>query len=195
MSGFSRLSELPHAGTMARVQKLEFYKLPIPLDRDRFVRDLLRNFTESVEKTLGSEQAAAIVAEIGARTGEQINIYYRAALKSTQLTPDQVSAAMVDLKRRIDGDFYVIEQTKDKIVLGNRACPFGAKVKDRPALCMMTSSVFGTVASHNVGYAKVELRETIAKHAPECRIVVYLKPGPEAEAAPGREYARGPGGN
>jgi hypothetical protein len=133
-----------------------------------------------------------MVAEIGERTGEQLNIYYRAALKSTQLTREQVAAAMVDLKRRIEGDFYVIEQTADKIVLGNRACPFGAKVKDRPALCMMTSSVFGTLTSRNVGYAKVELRETIARHAPECRIVVYLKPGPEAEAAPGREFARDP---
>ncbi len=172
----------------ARMQKLEFYKLPIPLDRDRFVRDLLRNFTASVESALGPDKASAIVAEIGERTGEQISIYYRAALKSTQLSPEQVAAAMVDLKRRIEGDFYVIEQTKDKIVLGNRACPFGAKVTDRPALCMMTSSVFGTIASQNLGYAKVELRETIARHAPECRIVVYLRPGLEAEAAPGREF-------
>ena len=70
-----------------RMQKLEFYKLPIPLDRDRFVRDLLRNITESVENTLGPEKAASIVGEIGERTGEQINVYYRAALKSTQLSP------------------------------------------------------------------------------------------------------------
>lgn len=176
-------------------QKLEFYKLPIPLDRDRFVRDLLRAMTDSVERAVGPERAAEMVAEIGAHTGEQLNVYYRAALKTLNLTRKEVAATMVDLKRRINGDFYVIEEDDEKIVLGNRACPFGAKVKDRPALCMMTSSVFGTVASHNVGYAKVELRETIAKHAPECRIVVYLKPGPEAEAAPGREYARGPGGN
>lgn len=170
------------------VQKLEFYKLPIPLDRDRFVRDLLRAFTESMEKILGPEKAAGIVAEIGERTGEQINVYYRAALRSTRLSREQVAAAMVDLKRRIDGDFYVIEADEEKIVLGNRACPFGAKVKDRPALCMMTSSVFGTLAAQNGGYAKVELRETIARGDPECRVVVYLRPTSEAESAPGRQF-------
>ena len=73
-------------------------------------------------------------------------------------------------------------------MLGNRACPFGAKVKDRPALCMMTSSVFGTIAAQNGGYAKVELRETIARHAEQCRVVVYLKPTEEARTARGREF-------
>jgi hypothetical protein len=36
---------------------IEFHKLPIPLDRDRFVRDLLRSMTESLEKSLGAERA------------------------------------------------------------------------------------------------------------------------------------------
>lgn len=147
-------------------RRIEFYELPIPLDRDRFVRDLLRAMTASVEKAVGPERAADMVAEIGESTGEQINIYYRAALKTTRLTDEQIAAAMV----------------------GNRACPFGAKVKDRPALCMMTSSVFGTIASRNRGYAKVELQQTIAQHAEQCRVVVYLKPTEEARTAPGREF-------
>jgi predicted ArsR family transcriptional regulator len=181
------------AGLQSRaVQPLEFYKLPIPLDRDRFVRDLLRAMTASMEKTLGMEGAMKLVAEIGERTGEQINVYYRAALRSVRLTREQVAAAMTDLKRRIDGDFYVIAQDDEKIVLGNRACPFGAKVKDRPALCMMTSSVLGTLASQNLGYAKVELRETIAQHAQECRIVIWLRPGADAEKSPGQEFTARP---
>ena len=175
------------------MQTIEFYKLPIPLDRDRFVRDLLRSLTESLEKTLGPQRSAQLVAEIGERTGEQINVYYRAALKSLRLTREQVALAMTDVKRRIEGDFYVIEQDDEKIVLGNRACPFGAKVTDRPALCMMTSSVFGTLAAHNLGYAKVELRETIARRAPECRVVVWLRPTTDAERSAGREFRAPPG--
>lgn len=173
------------------MRPIEFYRLPIPLDRDRFVRDLLRGLAESMEKALGAERTAQLVAEVGERTGEQLNTYYRAALKSMQLSRDQVAAAMTDLKRRIDGDFYVIEHDDEKIVLGNRACPFGAKVVDRPALCMMTSSVFGTLAARNLGYAKVELRETIARRAKECRVVVYLRPTHAAEQAPGREFRPG----
>jgi predicted ArsR family transcriptional regulator len=180
-------------GLLARiraVQPIEFYKLPIPLDRDRFVRELLREMTGSLEEVLGAQRAARLVGEIGERTGEQINVYYRAALKSVRLTRQEVAAAMTDLKRRIDGDFYVIEQSDEKIVLGNRACPFGAKVKDRPALCMMTSSVFGTLASQNLGYAKVELRETIARNANECRVVIWLRPTAQAAQAVGREFKR-----
>ena len=173
-----------------RDRKLEFYNLPIPLDRDRFVRDLLRAMTDSVERAVGPERAAAMVAEIGVHTGEQLNVYYRAALKTLHLTREEVAATMVDLKRRINGDFHVIEQDEEKIVLGNRACPFGAKVKDRPSLCMMTSSVFGTIASQNLGYAKVELQETIARGAEKCRVVVYLRLTDAARAAPGREFVR-----
>ena len=56
------------------------------------------------------------------------------------------------MKRRINGDFYVIEESETHIVLGNRACPFGDKVLGRPSMCMMTSNVFGHVAAENLGY-------------------------------------------
>ncbi len=58
-------------------------------------------------------------------------------------------------------------------------------------MCMMTSNVFGNIAAENLGYAKVVLEETIAEGAPGCRVVVHLKPTPEAEAATGREYFKG----
>jgi predicted ArsR family transcriptional regulator len=170
-------------------QVVEFHRLPIPLDRDLFARHLLREFTRSLEVVVGAEGAEKFIGDIGAATGQQFNTYYRAALRTTSLTRGQVAEALVDLKRRIQGDFYVIELTEEKIVLGNRACPFGNKVVDRPALCMMTSSVFGSISSANLGYAKVELQQTIARHDPECRVVVYLRPTAEAEASTGREYS------
>ena len=99
----------------------------------------------------------------------------------------------MDLKRRIQGDFYVIEEDDEKIVFGNRACPFAEKVVGRPAMCMMTSNVFGGIAAENLGYAKVVLEETIAEGDPGCRVVVYLKPTPEAEAADGPGILQGVG--
>ncbi|HET6518640.1 MAG TPA: methanogen output domain 1-containing protein, partial [Geminicoccaceae bacterium] len=100
----------------------------------------------------------------------------------------QVARVLVDLKRRIRGDFYVIAEDDEKIVLGNRACPFGDKVLGRRSMCMMTSNVFGSIAASNLGYAKVELQETIAEGHAGCRVVVYLRPTGEALAADGREY-------
>ena len=81
--------------------------------------------------------------------------------------------------------------TNAEIVLGNRACPFAEKVVGRPALCMMTSNVFGGIAAENLGYAKVVIEKAIARGDEGCRVVVHLKPTPQAEAATGREYFKG----
>jgi predicted ArsR family transcriptional regulator len=104
-----------------------------------------------------------------------------------RLSRDQVTDVLVDLKRRIQGDFFVVEESEDKIVLGNRRCPFGELVKDRPSLCMMTSNVFGYIAAQNLGYAGVELKETIALGHPGCTVVVHLKPS-ENSPVELREY-------
>lgn len=165
--------------------------LPIDLNRDRFLRTLIRELSGTLQDVVGLAEASGFVSVVGQRVGEVIDTQYRTALQVTQLNREQVAKVLVDLKRRIEGDFYVVEETDEKIVLGNRLCPFAEKVQGRPALCMMTSNVFGAIASQNLGYAKVELQRTIATGAPECRVVVYLKPSPESEAAEGREYVRG----
>ena len=168
----------------------EFYRLTIPLDRDRFARDLLGEFVDSLTHAVGAHKAGEFISQIGERTGAKACTYYCAALRRLTLTSSQIAAAFVDLKRRIGGDSYIVEQSDDKIVLGDRACPLGCKVLGRPALCMMTSGVFGAMAAHGAGYAKVELKETIALRHKECRVVVYLKPTAQAKRATGREYRR-----
>ena len=163
----------------------------VPLERDVFLRRLLRELAGTLQDVVGLDEASGYISVVGAAIGEQIDQDYRRALQVDRLTRRQVADVLVDLKRRIQGDFYVIEQDDEKILLGNRACPFAEKVVGRPAMCMMTSNVFGVIAAENLGYAKVVLEETIARGAPGCRVVVYLKPTPEAEAAKGREYFKG----
>lgn len=165
--------------------------LKVPLDRDIFLRSLIRELSGTLQDVVGLEEAAGFVSVVGQNIGRQLDKDYRAALEVSQLSRSQVARVLVDLKRRIQGDFFIIEETSEKIVLGNRACPFADKVVDRPSMCMMTSNVFGSIAAENLGYAKVELRETIASGSNRCIVVVYLKPTPEAEAAQGREYFKG----
>ncbi len=165
--------------------------LPVLLNRDVFLRTLIRELAGTLQEVVGLEEASGFVSVVGQSIGQQIDSEYRAALGTQRLHRAEVADVLVDLKRRINGDFYIIEQDDEKIVLGNRACPFAEKVTGRPALCMMTSNVFGSIAAENLGYAKVELQATIALGAPQCRVVVHLKPTPEADAAPGREYVRG----
>ena len=165
-------------------------ELDIPLERDVFLRTLVRELAGTLERVVGVPEAAGYISVVGAVIGEQIDNSYKNALQVDKLSRAQVSEVLVDLKRRIQGDFFVIEENEDRIVFGNRACPFAEKVIGRPSMCMMTSNVFGHIAAENLGYAKVELQETIAKGDPVCRVVVHLRPTPDAEMADGREYAR-----
>ncbi len=163
--------------------------LDIPLERDVFLRTLIRELSGTLQDVVGLEEASGFISVVGQRIGEQINSDYKAALQVSHLTRPQVAEVLVDLKQRIKGDFYVIEENDDVLILGNRACPFAEKVIGRPSMCMMTSNVFGVIAAENLGYARVVLEETIATGSPGCRVAVYLKPGAEP-AAGGKEYFR-----
>lgn len=169
---------------------LPLASLDLPLERDVFLRRLVRHLSGALQDVVGIEEAAGFVSLVGQRMGDEIGEAYRTALDMPRLDRATVRDVCVDLKRRIQGDFYVIAEDDEKIVFGNRACPFSEQVVGRGALCMMTSNVFGTIAAHNLGYGKVVLEETIANGDPGCRVVLYLARTPAAEAADGREYLR-----
>lgn len=168
------------------LERHELQKLPIYLERDVFLRDLIRHLTGVLEDVVGITEASGYISVVGQQIGRQINDSYRKALQINKLDKQHVSDVLVDLKKRIQGDFYLISEDDEKIVLGNRACPFAEKVHGRESLCMMTSNVFGVIAAENLGYGKVALQNTIARGDKECRIVVYFSdPG---DAISGREY-------
>lgn len=165
--------------------------MEVPLERDVFLRTLLRELAGTLSEVVGLDEASGFVSVVGQRMGQQMNEMYRESLSLPSLNAHQVADVLVDLKRRIEGDFFVIEQDEDKIVFGNRACPFGDKVIGRKALCMMTSNVFGSIAAENLGYAKVVLEKTIADGDPGCRVVVLLKPSEQPGDHTAREYYKG----
>jgi predicted ArsR family transcriptional regulator len=160
----------------------------VGLDRDIFLRTLIRELSGSLQDIVGVDEAAGFISVVGQRMGGQINDAYKNALSVERLNRRQVAEVLVDLKRRIEGDFFIIEETDNKIVLGNHRCPFAEKVIGRPAMCMMTSNVFGSIAAENLGYAKVVLEETIAQGAGRCRVTIHLKPTEENQGLAGREY-------
>src|SRR5918993_568586 len=117
--------------------------------------------------------------------GGQMEAEFRVATEVVgRMTPEQLGECYVRLKHAIDGQFSVVEATPERIVLENRRCPFGEAVRHAPALCRMTSSVFGGLAARNHPEgATVLLEERIAVGDPGCRVVVYLGRAP-AEVAP-----------
>lgn len=182
-----RLTALAGKFQMSQVLD-QMVSLPIPLERDVFLRTLIRELAGTLQDVVGLDEAAGFISVVGQRIGDQINQDYKKALEVDRLDRHQVAQVLVDLKRRIMGTFYVIEESEDKIVFGNRNCPFADKVIGRPAMCMMTSNVFGVIAAENLGQAKVVLNETIALGAPGCVVTVYLRSTEVSEAAIGREY-------
>ncbi len=166
-------------------------QLKLPLDRDLFLRTLVRHLAGTLQDVVGLDEAAGFVSVVAQKIGDEINGEYKHALQVSKLSRGQVSQVLVDLKRRISGDFFVIEESDDRIVLGNRACPFGDKVIGRPALCMMTSNVFGRIAADNLGYSRIALEQTIARGDAGCRVVIHLTPAGDAGGPEGREYFGG----
>lgn len=144
--------------------------------KESFLRALVVQLAQAVEEVHGPAAAEAAVAQVGTDVGGQLEAEYRTACDVVgRMTPEQISDCYVRLKHAIDGGFYVIEASSDKIVLGNNACPFGDVVKRAPALCRMTSSVFGGIAARNSDReASVVLEERIAVGDPGCRVVVFL---------------------
>ncbi|MFC6287420.1 ATP-binding protein [Nocardioides sp. GCM10027113] len=151
-------------------------------DKESFLRALVVQLSQAVEHAGGPEMGEETVAEVGIAVGGQMEAEFRAARQVLdRLSPEQMAECFVRLKHAIDGRFYVIEVSEDRIVLGNERCPFGNAVRKSPALCRMTSAVFGGIAARNhpEGSAVV-LEERIAVGDPGCRVVVHLGEAPES---------------
>ncbi len=170
------------------VSQNQLHSMDIPLERDVFLRTLVRHLAGVLQDVVGIEETSGFISIVGQKMGDEMNESYKKALQVESLSAAQVAEVCVDLKDRIKGDFFVISQDDEKIVFGNRVCPFEEKVLGRPALCMMTSNVFGSITAENLGYGKVVIEEAIARGHEGCRVVVFLKSTPAAEAADGREY-------
>ena len=159
------------------------------LDRDLFLRQMVRELSGTLEEVVGLEEANGFLSLTGQRIANNVLEPIRNRLGDHPTTND-LGEALTDFKARIQGDFYVIESSEERLVLGNRRCPFAEHVEGRPSLCMMTSNVFGTIAADNFGYARIELDETIAMGDKECRVIVHLNRDDASTDSAIREYFR-----
>lgn len=162
-------------------------RIHLPLERDLFLRTLIRELSGTLEELVGVDEASGFVSVVGQRVGAWIEQEYRREMRGPW-SREQIAEVLVDLKRRIQGDFSIESIDEEKIVLNNRACPFGDKVLGRPSMCMMTSNVFGHITAKHVGYARVALDETIAGGNARCRVTIYLNPRESPVIDHEREY-------
>lgn len=165
----------------------DFSDLQIRLDREVFMDLVVTTMESMFVDTVGSAEAGGFISLVGLAVGEKIQEEYLQARGASQLDKRGMVAALLDLKRRIGSDFYVVEESEQRIVLGNKRCPFGELAKKCPSLCMLTANVCGQLAAESQGYARVDLPETIARGSPECRIVINFDPN---TSGGGRRYHR-----
>ena len=72
--------------------------LPIvPLERDVFLRTLIRHLAGSLQEVVGLREASGFISLVGQRMGDEIGNMYRAALQTPALTARQVAEVCVVL--------------------------------------------------------------------------------------------------
>jgi hypothetical protein len=71
----------------------------VPLERDIFLRPLLRELAGTLQDVVGLEEASGYISIVGAAVGEHINAGYRHAVSVEKLSREQVAAVLIDLKR------------------------------------------------------------------------------------------------
>ena len=153
-------------------------------DRESFLRALVVQLAQTVDLASGPDAAEQLVAQVGTDVGSRMEHAFRVTRGlDDDLDDAEMAELFVELKGAIGGRFEVIEVDADRIVLTNSRCPFGDAVTRAPALCRMTSSVFGGIARRNRGAAGVDLEQRIAVGDPQCRVTVWLSPpGADREA-------------
>lgn len=153
------------------------------LSQTAFFGDIVSAFASKMEAVFGLEDSAGFVAHIGAEIGQKISQDYNP--ENRKLSATEIARILMDLKAQIGGKFDVESIGDDKIVLVNSACPFGGREDGLPSLCMMTTSVFGTIAAQASGYAKVHIDEALATGHSRCRVMVHLQ---QSDTEPGHEF-------
>jgi len=176
---------------MTSQQETDFAGLNVDFEREGFFGQIVRQLSKSLQDIVGLAEAEGFMALAASHIGDDISEKYRKSLNVPALSQEQLSAVLVDLKGRIGGQFEIEYEDDSVIVLRNSACPFGAGVHGHPALCMMTTNVFGRIAANSMGYAHVNIDKAIANGDSHCRVVVHLKPPQDAPQS-GKEFF-GPG--
>jgi hypothetical protein len=97
---------------------------------------------------------------------------------------------IVEIKNKIGGGFSPASSEPGTVRVVNTRCPFGEAVRHAPELCKMTSSVFGGIAAHNFGYAKVILEKRIAVGDGMCEVCIHLDPNQANQYQGGDEYRK-----
>jgi two-component system, NtrC family, response regulator HydG len=137
---------------------------------------------------LGQQHCEQLIEHIARTAGCFFEETYRNEKNNHEsLNRENYTELILGLKNNIGGNFSLSASNQDCITVVNSSCPFGDGVTNFPELCRMTSSVFGGIAARNFGYAKVEIKKSIARHDGCCEVCIHTNPS-TAKGLQGIEY-------
>ena len=152
-----------------------------------FLQTFILELMHAVEQQ-GQKQCEDLIEHIAKTAGCFFEETYRNnTCKTEALDIDSYVDLILGLKNNIGGNFSLASGDKDCVTVVNSRCPFGEQVTNFPELCRMTSSVFGGIAARNFGYAKVEIKQSIARRDGRCEVCVYTNRS-AAQGQSGMEY-------
>jgi len=138
----------------------------------------------------GGAYCESLIERIAKSAGMYFEQTYRDEYqRQGELRTEDYIDLILALKNHIGGNFSLASVEAGTITVVNTRCPFGDGVTNFPELCRMTSSVFGGIAARNFGYAKVEIRKSIAKQNGGCEVCIHTDCHSAADK-PGLEYRR-----
>jgi DNA-binding NtrC family response regulator len=144
-----------------------------------FLQSFVAEIAKAMDRTECPGCAAHLeqIEQIGLTAGVCLEEKAREVIGSPRpMDQDHYADLIVEIKNQIGGQFSRASGEAGMVRVVNSRCPFGEQVKHAPSLCRMTSSVFGGIAARHFGYAKVELRQTIAGGHDACDVCIYLDP-------------------
>ncbi len=163
--------------------KLSFSDLTSTFFLQTFVLELMHAAEQE-----GHCHCEQLIEHIAHTAGDFFEEAYREENELTgPLDRERYTDLIIGLKNKIGGQFSLASSDPGCIRVVNSRCPFGSGVTNFPELCRMTSSVFGGIAARNFGYAKVEIRRSIARQQSGCEVCIYTD-RKAAEKVPGIEY-------
>jgi two-component system response regulator HydG len=122
----------------------------------------------------GGDYCESLIERIAKSAGLYFEQTYRDEYQHKgELGNEDYIDLILALKNHIGGNFSLASVEAGTITVVNSRCPFGDGVTNFPELCRMTSSVFGGIAARNFGYAKVEIRQSIAKQNGGCEVCIH----------------------
>ena len=143
--------------------------LSMPLERDVFLRTLIRELSGTLQEVVGLEEASGFISLVGQRMGDQINESYKSAMGVSQLFARAKSQDPRRFKAADPGGLLHRRAGRREDHPGQSRVPVRREGDRSPDdVHVMTSNVFGVIAAENLGYAKVVLEETIARGDAGC---------------------------